>query len=241
MRPSSYKYASLPTYKYQPVERHYQTFDFNTSSYYTYPISLPNDDDLTAAKVQDNKGPSAEQEKETPPADAAAEEPSASPDESSAAPENAGKCLTSKYDQCIHIQGRSCMMRTEVAHLRYPESSEPTPPTEPAEATDAPGGDAKEEGKEADAPAGDEPGPSAENEAPAAEAPEEPPAEGAESAEPEKTEEPSEPAADDSQPKKDDDNENNGKNISSSMMIGILTISQTKIFQSVTLSSDTTK
>lgn len=94
MRSASYKYAQLPTYQYQPVERHYQTFDFNTSSYYTYPIAPSITNVLTAPKVQDDKGPSAEPEKETPPAEAAVEEPTSSPDESPTSPENGGKCLT---------------------------------------------------------------------------------------------------------------------------------------------------
>jgi len=110
MRPASYKYAQLPKFQYQPVQRHYQTFDYNTASYYTYPIAPS--DDLTAPKVQDDNGPSAEPE-ETSPAEAAAEEPAAepaaepssSPDESAASPENGGKCLTLEYYQLVHFKG----------------------------------------------------------------------------------------------------------------------------------------
>lgn len=105
MSPGGFKYASLPQYTYQPVERHYQTFDFNTASYYTYPISIPNGNDLTAPKVQDDTGPSAEQEKETPPTEAAVEEPTASPDETPAPAENAGKCLTMNMNVVYIFRG----------------------------------------------------------------------------------------------------------------------------------------
>lgn len=97
----------------------------------------------------------------------------------------------------------------EVAHLRCLGSSEATtPPAESAEAPDATVEDVKDEAK--DTSAGEEPAASAEGESAPDEAPQEPAAEGKESTEPEKPKETSDPPADESAPKQDDDNGNNG-------------------------------
>lgn len=122
-------------------------------------------------------------------------------------------------------------------------SSEATTPPELAEADDAADGDPKEEVK--DVSTDEEPAPSAGGDAATDEAPQEPPAEGAE-AEPEKAEEPAgpagpaEPPADDSEPKPDDDG-NNGTEHYAAHVCADANDWQTKIFQNVTLRPDSTR
>lgn len=67
----SYKYADLPQYSYESVQRQYSTFDYETKTFQFYPVTYSTTD-LTEGQNQDNKEPTAEPEK-----DPASEEPPA--------------------------------------------------------------------------------------------------------------------------------------------------------------------
>jgi hypothetical protein len=92
MSSKKFQYAELPKYSYHSFEKQYQTFDPSTLKFSFYPV-VSKANGLTGGKVQDNKEPSAtEPAKESAPAaEAKAEEPTSSPDESTATPEPAGK------------------------------------------------------------------------------------------------------------------------------------------------------
>lgn len=103
MSSKKFQYAELPKYAYHSVEQHYQTFDRSTLKFSSYPV-VSRRTGLTGGKVQDNKEPSATTEpakEPAPAAEAKAEEPASPPDESSATPEPAGKCID--FDTYINI------------------------------------------------------------------------------------------------------------------------------------------
>lgn len=81
-----YKYADIPQYSYQNVQRQYQTYDFETQSFKFYPITY-SATDLTDGQNQDNKEPT-DPEKDPASDETPAAEPSS--DDSPAA-EPAGK------------------------------------------------------------------------------------------------------------------------------------------------------
>jgi hypothetical protein len=103
MSSQKFQYAALPKYSYHSFQKQYQTFDRSTLEFSYYPVGSKANG-LTGGKVQDNKKPSAtEPAKEpAPAADAKAEEPTSSPDETSSTPEPAGMCIDFDNDMYIN-------------------------------------------------------------------------------------------------------------------------------------------
>ncbi len=106
MSTRKFQYATVPKYTYHSFEKQYQTFDRSTLKFSYYPV-VSNTSGLTGGKVQDNNEPSAtEPTKEpAPAAEAKAEEPTSSSDESPATPEPAGKYITSTKSLIQVVEG----------------------------------------------------------------------------------------------------------------------------------------
>jgi hypothetical protein len=86
-----FKYADVPQYSYQNVQRQYQTFDFESKSFQFYPVTYSTTD-LTEGQNQDNNEPAADPEKDPASEEPPAAEPSG---DDSPAPESTGKYLFS--------------------------------------------------------------------------------------------------------------------------------------------------